>query len=217
MAMTKVQIGIAAALALTGGLGFLAQKENAAEWRRELDAFTQEKIAATAIQADNDRRVNLAAEVAGLQRDDGEMDRLQAEAAALRAKLTAKSVAPITRPEPIASPFPNRAPRAIVQTPAVYPDELRTQGIAGEVQVGLIVDTNGVVRNAFAVKSTQREFEAPSLDAARTWTFDPALVRGRLVNTHMTIPIVFAAGSTHGTPGLPLPYIPPPVSNWFQP
>ena len=41
-----------------------------------------------------------------------------------------------------------------------YPFEMRRAGIAGEVVVDFIVDTNGDVQNAYALRSSQREFEA---------------------------------------------------------
>jgi protein TonB len=68
---------------------------------------------------------------------------------------------------------------------------MRRAGIAGEVLVDFIVDSNGDVRNAYAVRSSQREFEAAAVQAVSKWKFRPGKKGGRNVNTHMQVPIVF--------------------------
>ncbi len=72
-----------------------------------------------------------------------------------------------------------------------YPFEMRRSGVAGEVVVDFIVDTNGDVRNAYSARSTQREFEAAAVQAVSKWKFRPGKRSGRAVNTHMQVPIVF--------------------------
>ncbi len=72
-----------------------------------------------------------------------------------------------------------------------YPFEMRRAGIAGEVVVDFIVDTNGDVQNAYAIRSSQREFEAAAIQAVTKWKFKPGRKGGRDVPTHMQVPIVF--------------------------
>lgn len=72
-----------------------------------------------------------------------------------------------------------------------YPFEMRRAGIAGEVVVDFIVDTRGDVHNAYAIRSSQREFEAAAVQAVSKWKFRPGRKGGRNVNTHMQVPIVF--------------------------
>ena len=72
-----------------------------------------------------------------------------------------------------------------------YPFEMRRAGIAGEVLVDFLVDTNGDVQNAYAVRSSQREFEAAAVQAVSKWKFKPGRKSGRNVVTHMQVPIVF--------------------------
>lgn len=72
-----------------------------------------------------------------------------------------------------------------------YPFEMRRAGIAGEVVVDFIVDANGDVQNAFAVKMSQREFESAAVQAVMKWKFKAGRKGGRNVNTHMQVPIVF--------------------------
>ena len=72
-----------------------------------------------------------------------------------------------------------------------YPFEMRRAGIAGEVVVDFIVDTVGDVQNAYALRSSQREFEAAAVQAVSKWKFKPGRKGGRDVPTHMQVPIVF--------------------------
>jgi protein TonB len=82
-------------------------------------------------------------------------------------------------------------PSAKFQARPQYPFEMRRAGIAGEVVVDFIVDTNGDVQNAFALRSSQREFEAAAVQAVMKWKFKPGRKGGRDVPTHMQVPIVF--------------------------
>jgi len=72
-----------------------------------------------------------------------------------------------------------------------YPFEMRRAGIAGEVLVDFLVDTAGDVQNAYAAKSSQREFEQAAVQAVSKWKFKPGRKGGRDVVTHMQVPIVF--------------------------
>lgn len=72
-----------------------------------------------------------------------------------------------------------------------YPFEMRRAGIAGEVTVDFIVDPLGNVANAYALKSSQHEFEAEAVKAVSKWKFKPGRKGGRDVPTHMQVPIVF--------------------------
>jgi periplasmic protein TonB len=72
-----------------------------------------------------------------------------------------------------------------------YPFEMRRAGIAGDVLVDFLVDTNGDVQNAYAARSSQREFEQAAVTAVSKWKFKPGRKGGRDVVTHMQVPIVF--------------------------
>lgn len=73
----------------------------------------------------------------------------------------------------------------------VYPYGLRQAGLGGEVLVGFVVDTAGIVREAHAIRSNNLEFERAAIHAVMTWRFKPGQIDGRKVNTRMTAPIVF--------------------------
>ncbi|PAW67873.1 MAG: hypothetical protein B9S34_04190 [Opitutia bacterium Tous-C1TDCM] len=85
----------------------------------------------------------------------------------------------------------DQTPVAKFQARPQYPFEMRRAGIAGEVVVDFIVDTNGDVQNAYAIRSSQREFEAAAVQAVSKWKFKPGRKGGRDVPTHMQVPIVF--------------------------
>jgi protein TonB len=72
-----------------------------------------------------------------------------------------------------------------------YPFEMRRAGIAGEVVVDFIVDPEGNVQNAYALKSSQHEFEAAAVQAVSKWKFKAGRKSGKSVPTHMQVPIVF--------------------------
>ena len=86
----------------------------------------------------------------------------------------------------------DQRPEPRLQARPQYPFEMRRAGIAGEVLVDFIVDTNGDVRNAFAVHSSQREFEASAVQAVSKWKFRAGRKNGHSVFTHMQVPIVFS-------------------------
>lgn len=58
--------------------------------------------------------------------------------------------------------------------------------------VGFIVNVNGDTQDVYAIKSTQREFEAPAIQAVQKWKFRPGKRQGKAVNTRMQVPIVFS-------------------------
>ena len=86
----------------------------------------------------------------------------------------------------------DQVPVPSFQSRPVYPFEMRRAGITGEVVVGFIVDSTGAVRDAYAVRSTQREFDAAAVQAVTKWKFRPGRRGGRAVNTRMQVPIVFS-------------------------
>lgn len=82
-------------------------------------------------------------------------------------------------------------PVAILRFPPRYPEDARARGTTGEVMVDFIVDENGVVQNAFALRSTTPEFEENALAAVRGWRFVSGRKSFRPVNTHLQVPVVF--------------------------
>jgi protein TonB len=85
----------------------------------------------------------------------------------------------------------DQPPTPTLRVSPVYPYEMRRAGVSGEVLVGFIVDTAGHVRDAYAVRSSRREFVDEAVRAVRLWTFIPGRRSGVVVNTRMQVPLVF--------------------------
>lgn len=75
-----------------------------------------------------------------------------------------------------------------------YPFEMRRAGITGSVVVEFIIDVNGDVRNPYAVKSSQREFEQAAIQAVSKWKFRPGRRGGHAVNSRAQQLIEFNLG-----------------------
>ncbi len=85
----------------------------------------------------------------------------------------------------------DQQPVARHQARPVYPADLRREGIEGSAVVDFIVDTDGNVRNATAIRSTNPEFGASAVSAVSRWIFTPGRKANRAVFTHLQVPIEF--------------------------
>ena len=85
----------------------------------------------------------------------------------------------------------DRRPEPIVQTPPVFPYELRQVVSEARVRVGFIVTARGDVIMPYVISSTHAGFERPTLDAVAKWKFKPGMRGGRKVNTRVEQPIDF--------------------------
>lgn len=207
MSMTKLQLGLSGALAVAASTGFVVQAGANARLHDEVTQLRQENAAIASIRADNQKLNRMAAEVAELRGDDAEFARLQEQATTLKTRLqdiarveqsraamaTSKEVYDISRLD--------RQPTPRSQARPIYPAEMRSAGTAGEVVVDFVVDVNGDVQDAFALRSSQKEFEAAAVEAVSKWKFQPGQKGGRTVATHLQVPIVFSAIRNEATSG----------------
>ena len=72
-----------------------------------------------------------------------------------------------------------------------YPERAMRAGLQGTVWVKLWIGRNGIVKNAYVVKSDAEIFNEASLEAARKLEFSPASCGGTPVSVWATIPIRF--------------------------
>lgn len=219
--MTKLQVGLAGAVALAGATGFVVQAQSYAELRTENEELIREERTGVNLRQEIERLAATAAEVAELRKDDVELARLRDEADVLRTKMQAAARAQnAARVVPGLGPVFNlnqldQIPQASFRTAPTYPDEMRQAGEKGEVLVDFVVDADGNVQNAFAFKSTRREFEEGAVAAVKAWKFRPGRKNQLPVNVHMQVPIVFTlsteadAGLTDGAKKASAP------GNWF--
>ena len=160
MGMTKLQVGITSALAVAGATGLVMQAQSNAALREEVAGLHQENVAVAPLQAENLKLARTSAELADMRTDDAELARLGNEAVALKARLQQVAQAERARSSVGAGAEVydlsklDRAPRPISQARPQYPVELRTAGISGEATIDFIVDADGSVLNAHAIKSS---------------------------------------------------------------
>ena len=200
MSMTKLQVGVATALAVAGATGYVVQADSNARLRDDIVSLRQHNERIPDLERENVRLKRLANEAIELRSDDAEFVRLEEDAAVLRARLQQIAQAEAARAAAskrlAAEVFDisklDQTPSPRFQARPQYPFEMRRSGINGEVVVAFVVDANGDVQNAFALRSSQREFEAAALQAVSKWKFQPGRKGGRDVATHLQAPIVFS-------------------------
>ncbi len=74
----------------------------------------------------------------------------------------------------------------------VYPKSALEKGIEGIVYVKIYVDETGVVKKAEVEKSDNAELNSAAVDAAKEWTFSPAVSKeGKPVGVWVTVPFKF--------------------------
>lgn len=91
----------------------------------------------------------------------------------------------------------DQQPSPTHQARPVYPGTMRLQGAEGTVVVDFIVDSDGFVRNATAIRSTNAEFAASAVAAVSRWRFTPGRKANHAVFTHMQVPVEFKLDSAN--------------------
>jgi protein TonB len=89
----------------------------------------------------------------------------------------------------------DQQPTTRFQAKPVYPSKMKQEGISGSVLVDFIVDSEGDVRNASAVRFTTPDFAASAVSAVSRWKFKPGRRAGHAVSTHLQVPIEFTLNS----------------------
>ncbi len=83
--------------------------------------------------------------------------------------------------------------RPVLRVPVqpAYPYEMSRAGINGNVVVEFIISSNGDVTQAQIIRSSNREFEVPAMQAVLKWKFKPGRKSGRAVNVRASQLIEF--------------------------
>ena len=88
-----------------------------------------------------------------------------------------------TPPEPVEQPAP------------VYPEAARAAGIVGRTFVTVTIDAAGMVTDAKVTESSgDATLDAAAVEAARKWTFKPAMSGGSPVASTVVLPVEFKLG-----------------------
>ncbi len=157
MSLTKLQVGITGALAVAGAAGYVVQAQSNAQLREEVASLRQQNAAIATLQAENLKLGRTLAEAADLRRDDAELKRLGDEVTTLQGRLQQVSRAEQARvasAEIFEISKLDQTPRPKFQARPRYPEALRTAGVTGEVVVDFVVEANGDVRDARAIRSS---------------------------------------------------------------
>lgn len=152
MTMTKLQLGISGALAVAGVTGLVWQAQSNAVLREEVAALRRESASMATARTENVALKRAAAEVAEMRGDGAQFERLNEEAAALKVRMADVARAQAAQAALVERKALDRQPRPTLQARPKYPADLRAAGVAGEVVVEFVVDANGDVRDAKAVK-----------------------------------------------------------------
>ncbi len=82
-------------------------------------------------------------------------------------------------------------PRFIHQETPVYPENMRASGITGTVEVVVLLDKTGKVRQITILKSAGESFDQAAINAINASTFVPARVDGKPVSALLKMPVKF--------------------------
>ena len=89
----------------------------------------------------------------------------------------------------------DKIPQIKFKVPTEYPNEMRRNGMNGEVVVSFVVDHQGEVRSPIIVSSTHFAFEAPALRTVTRLKFSPGIKNGVPVNTQVVQSLAFSLRS----------------------
>ena len=84
----------------------------------------------------------------------------------------------------------DKPPQPTKTPPPDVPSNLK--GETGMVAVVVIIDDKGSVVDVSVSKSSNPDFEKPSIEAIKKWKFKPAEVGGQAVKAKVTIPVRFS-------------------------
>lgn len=85
----------------------------------------------------------------------------------------------------------DKAPVVKEQVAPTYPTELREKGVQGFATVDMLIDSTGRVVEATVARSTNPLFGERAVEAAKAWTFEPAMAEGRPITTRVRVPFQF--------------------------
>ena len=208
MNLTNIKIALAIGVASAGAATVVVQHQENQALRTELaQVSTQSKATSPdpTLSAENARLKASLAQQEILRRDDSELIELMGEESGMKAKvieavqkrantneaIVARLVARLAEVSPYNVGELDRA--VVLRTPVapLYPAELKTAGVAGEVLAEFTVDRDGAVQDVKVLHSSRREFEGPSIEALQQWKFSPGEHGGRVVNTRIQQLLVF--------------------------
>jgi TonB family protein len=86
---------------------------------------------------------------------------------------------------------PQEEPQAKKSVNPAYPEILKRAGIEGEVWIKAVINEQGFVEKAEVIKTSNKDFNAATINAAKKWEFVPASKDGKPIKAEVTIPFRF--------------------------
>jgi TonB family protein len=83
---------------------------------------------------------------------------------------------------------PQDGPQTKKSVDPAYPEILKRAGIEGEVFIKAVINEQGFVEKAEVIKTSNKDFNAATIDAAKKWEFVPANKDGKAIKAEVTIP-----------------------------
>lgn len=194
MSMTKLQMGIAAALAVTGGVALFSEVRSSAALHSDNAALT-----AAAGMLPSDHESTFAGSVSSSsasKADEVGLPQLRAEEAILQRKLAERT----RGSEDAAGPATeqvfdmkqlDKQPVSTRRVQPKYPVELRATGISGEALLSFTVGDQGRVQDIKIERATNGAFGEASRAALNQWEFTPGEKDGKTVKVRIQVPFVF--------------------------
>jgi TonB family protein len=82
-------------------------------------------------------------------------------------------------------------PKLIHKVDPQFPEEAKKKGKMGKVVAEILIGKTGSVDNVKILKSDDKVFEQPAIDALRQWKYEPQLKDGKPVSRVYTITVSF--------------------------
>ncbi|MFT3782182.1 MAG: TonB family protein [Nibricoccus sp.] len=197
MGMTKLQIGITAALAMAGGSFLWSEGRTLSKLEAENATLAQQTTEISKLKVEVARAGEDALAAAYFRKEASAVEQLRAEEKELLAALERKAAADAaTAVKSDAKLYTlkelDRIPQARFRAQPLYPLELKKIGLGGEVLVELTIDMSGAVQDVTLIKSTHEALTKAVMDAVSKWKFEPGTKQGLPVNARLQLPFIFS-------------------------
>ena len=202
MGMTKLQIGIAAALVVAGGSTLWSERQTESKLRAGNTALIDQTTQASSLKVENTRLEADVPKIAAMRREANTLDALRAEEAQLKQAIekatSARNAQSASRSQttdgkPIYSLGQlDEKPTAVLRVQPKYPNDMKVIGMQGEALVEFVVGADGEVHDVEVSKATNEAFAAAAKASAEKWKFKSGQKAGLPVNTRLAQPFVFS-------------------------
>jgi TonB family protein len=101
-------------------------------------------------------------------------------------------VDPARHPRFIKTYLVTEPPKLIFKVDPIYPETARRKKVEGKVFLEIVVDEDGIVKDARVLRADDEILIPPSLEAVKQWKYQAAQNNGRPVRTYKNVTLVFS-------------------------